>query len=291
MKILITGISGLLGPYIAEELINSKFCKNEEITGIYNSFEPKYNKIKSIKVNLSSIEEIQLKLNLKYDFIIHLAAATDHILAEKDKDYAYKGNVLSTKNLLEIAKKTNSKFIYVSTEAVFFEKTKTSEDEIPNPKLIYGITKVEAENLVKNYQNHLILRTTIFGKSLNGREKLFEHVVFNLNNNIPIKAIEDNLFTPITTQYFSKITLELIKKDAIGIFNISSDEKISRYELSVLLAKKFNLNTNLIQKIKIKDLVGNIPRSKYACLDNTKIKNYLNLKEVSIINQIEKLSI
>ena len=70
----------------------------------------------------------------------------------------------------------------------------------------------------------------------------------------------------------------LIKKDKTGVFNISSNKKISKYSFGKMIARNFGFDLKLIKK----DNYSDIPRPKNMALDNKKIlkivpKKFLNL--------------
>ena len=63
---------------------------------------------------------------------------------------------------------------------------------------------------------------------------------------------------------------QLIIKDKNGIYNVSSDQKISKYSFGKRIAKKFGLNRSLI-----KNNITNIKKPKNMALDNSKLKGLL----------------
>ena len=60
--------------------------------------------------------------------------------------------------------------------------------------------------------------------------------------------------------FLSKVITKLIKNKFLGTINVSSDERVSKYDFAILLAKIFNFKTKYIQKIKYKDLDTKIKR-------------------------------
>ena len=89
----------------------------------------------------------------------------------------------------------------------------------------------------------------------------------------------------------SKIIYKLIDKDVNGIFNVSSNQKISKFNFALKLARLKNLNKKYLIPIKFvnKKSIINKPLNMY--LDNKKLislfpqlKTKLNLSE-----QINKL--
>ena len=87
----------------------------------------------------------------------------------------------------------------------------------------------------------------------------------------------------------SKKTEQLINSNAIGLFNITSSEYISKYEFGVKLADCFNLDINLINKISINDRPNLVQRPKDMSLSNAKLCQILNCEIPSLDEQLQTL--
>lgn len=78
----------------------------------------------------------------KPKLIVHCAAFTDLVRAEKEKDLCYQVNVLGTRNLASLG----IPMLYISTEYVFDgEKGNYAETDYPNPLNFYALTKLLGE--------------------------------------------------------------------------------------------------------------------------------------------------
>lgn len=74
--------------------------------------------------------------------IVHCAAFTDLVRAEKEKDLCYQTNVIGTRNVASLG----IPMIYISTEYVFDgEKGSYAEEDYPNPINYYAFTKLLGE--------------------------------------------------------------------------------------------------------------------------------------------------
>ena len=157
-KILLLGGSGCLGQHIINQykLIKSPF----EI------FYPN-----SKKLNLLNIKILKdYIVKLKPDYILHSAVYNMKIykeidsLNENNKSYDYRceirnTNIIGTCNLINIADELKIKFIYISSEYVFYgDKGSYCVSDKLNPKNIYGLTKACGEMMVKTLNNYLIIR-------------------------------------------------------------------------------------------------------------------------------------
>ena len=81
---------------------------------------------------------------------------------------------------------------------------------------------------------------------------------------------KDVFFTPILINDFSEILQCLIKNNINGTFNVSGQERISKYKFAIKLAKIFNYEPNLIEEASIKQ-TRLVRRPLDMSLDNKKI--------------------
>ena len=164
-KALITGISGQDGSYLAELLLS----KNYQIFGALNKDSKNLqnighliNKIELIEYSLndSKINEDLIK-KIQPDECYHLAGSSFVDYGKDNQDTILNNNVNSTYFLLESIKNyaPNCRFFLAGSSEMFglSNESPQSENSIFNPQNIYGISKLKAFDLVKNYrQNYKI---------------------------------------------------------------------------------------------------------------------------------------
>lgn len=150
-KIVITGSSGRIG-----RALHWKLCGNFHVTGIDitpTSATSKIVDIRNYGQLLRSFEGV--------DTIFHTAALhAPHVGIASEKDF-YDINVNATENICKAAIESGvSQVVFTSTTALFgyanFGKDKAvwiDEQTKPEPKTIYHKTKLEAEQLLKEYAN------------------------------------------------------------------------------------------------------------------------------------------
>ena len=75
---------------------------------------------------------------------------------------------------------------------------------------------------------------------------------------------------------------ELIEKSASGIYNVVSDNRISKYDFGILIAKEFDLDETLIKPIQFSNQVGLVKRPLDMSLSNDKTVKKLGHKLGSV---------
>ena len=90
-----------------------------------------------------------------YDFVINCAAYTAVDKAEDEIDLTYKVNADGVKNLLKGCVVSKAKLIHYSTDYVFDGESSLPyiETDTPNPKTIYGLSKLKGEDFIQQNFN------------------------------------------------------------------------------------------------------------------------------------------
>ena len=152
MKILITGVAGLLGSRLADWIIENT---ENEVIGV-DDMSGGYEENVSDKVHLYkrdlSIDNIDdLFEEWKPDVVYHLAAYAAEGLSPFIRKFNYRNNLVSTANVINECIKHNVKrLVFTSSMAVYGHgKPPFHEDDLPCPIDPYGIAKYGAEMDIK----------------------------------------------------------------------------------------------------------------------------------------------
>jgi len=152
-KILITGIEGFVGSYLAEYLQQKEY----KIFGIH--FADPIKKIgKLYQCDIRDYPHV-LKIikDVKPDAVYHLAAQSSVVQAEKNILDTFSINVQGTLNNLESIRQTNikSRVIYISSCAVYGQSSaKLTENSNTKPISFYATSKLCSEKICQYYANH-----------------------------------------------------------------------------------------------------------------------------------------
>lgn len=299
MKILITGVYGIVGSYLCSEL-----KKDHEIIGIgrKESYDG-CNKYYSCDITDKNQLENIMSENKDLDIIIHCAALAHNKGNDLSKDRFMKVNYEATKYLVDLSNEyLNLKnFIFISTISVYGEKINKDEyseiDEC-NPKSPYAVAKkMSEEYIVENYKkNYSILRlapvySSNFTLNIERRSKIkgIAYRVGNGKQRLSLCNIK-NIYESIN------YIVNNVDKEKNEIYNISDKEIYEFNDLlefikcekkKVLLPKLafkvlYLLNSKVIKKQfihenSIKLITDNIYTSKKI---NNKVTLKYNIKDV-----------
>ena len=114
-------------------------------------------------------------------------------------------------------------------------------------------------------------------------------VINHLRAGKKISLFKDIYYTPMLVESLVYAVHELVHKKAKGIFNIVGDDRISKHDFGLRLAREFNLDNALIDEGKIIDNPSLVNRPHDMSLSNQKISNYLGRKMGGLDEHILKL--
>lgn len=287
MKILITGGSGLFALNSAIELRN----KHAVILGLHE----KKIALKGVSVdfiNYSTVRSIKDSFDkIKPDLVIHAAGITNIEYCETNPESAYKVNVLLTEKIATVCKALDIKMVFISTDHLFSgESSLYYESQEHNPLNVYAKTKSEAEAKVCNINaGAIIVRTNFYGWGTSYRRSFSDYIINEIVNKNFVFLFKDVFYTPILISTLINTMLHLVDKNVDGVFNIVSNESISKYEFGIKLANKFNLDTSLIQEDYLKDRDNLVKRPLDMSLSNKKITQIINRKNFNIEDDLNIL--
>jgi dTDP-4-dehydrorhamnose reductase len=143
-KILLTGGSGRLGTAL-RGLIPSLIAPPSSELDITDR-----SKVRSV------LDQYQPQV------IVHAAAYTDVAGAERQREACWRVNVEGTRNIVEGARAIDARLVHISTDYVFWgDQGGYTETDTPGPvRNHYALTKLLAEEAVRSWPRHLIIRTS-----------------------------------------------------------------------------------------------------------------------------------
>lgn len=293
MNYLIVGANGFLGSYFIDELKKGKnriIATDLELTGTKDDEH-----IKWIKCDITNGAEVDalldmIKMQEEYN-IIYLAACHHPDVVQKNPRMAWNINISSLSLFLNKAQNVRS-FFYPSTDTVYGEGSLEyyfKEDDNLNPVNIYGQHKALAEKLVTTYGYNVVRFPFLIGTSLAPNKKhFFDLIKETIEQGKPMEMLSDSYRSTISFRQAAQLTLELIKNYNTAmpkIVNVSSDKALSKYDVGLLIAEKYDINKDLIVPITISKSQGifEAPRASTTLIDNSLLKKVLNIEKIELI--------
>ncbi|VAW48809.1 dTDP-4-dehydrorhamnose reductase [hydrothermal vent metagenome] len=285
-KILITGGSGLLGSNIAK-LAGSQF----EVYATYFHNKVFLKDVNFLGIDLTDKEALKQVREIKPNFIIHSAAATNIDYCEENPQEAHRHNVLASRYMAEMAKEIGAYFIYISTDCVFDGKkgNYTEEDKV-GPINIYGETKLEGERQVLDlYSSSCIVRTNIYGWNKLNKFSLAEWMIAKLSQGNELPGFRDVLFSPILVNDLTKILFKLYEKKYPGILHVGAKELCSKLDFAYKIAEVFSFDKNYIKSVDYKDIGLKAPRGQNMSFNISKAQEVLSEELPDIRSGLKKM--
>ena len=159
-RALITGVNGMVGSHMADFLL----AKGYEVFGTSRNINFEYpntkhleGKIKLIQVDLNDQNSIFKAVEISNpDEIYNFGAVSFAPDSWITPEYTANVNGLAVLRILEVIKQFNPKirFYQASTSEIFgnLKNTTANENTIPYPKSPYGVAKLYAQWIIKNYR-------------------------------------------------------------------------------------------------------------------------------------------
>jgi dTDP-4-dehydrorhamnose reductase len=268
-RLLLTGAGGLLGSNIAA-LAGGDYL----LTKIFS------NRAKcesAISLDLSKPENRKgIVAYFKPDVVINCAANPSVESCENRELSTYQINVELPEDLAMQAAAYGAKFIQVSSDAVYSGNSGNySELSTASPANAYGEMKLEAEfKVLAANPESLILRTNFFGLSAESDRGLADFFISNLMKGRSVKGFNDSFISSIYVDSLVKSIFQLVDANAMGVLNLGSNEKVSKYVFGRMIAQAFELDERLVIPAKA-DEIQSIPRGRDLSLDISRATSIL----------------
>ncbi|MBP1991131.1 dTDP-4-dehydrorhamnose reductase [Paenibacillus eucommiae] len=207
------------------------------------------------------------------DVVIHAAAYTKVDLAETEQDRAYAVNSLGTRNVAMAAERVGAKLVYISTDYVFDGEglQPYREYDLPNPRSVYGKTKLAGEEFVKSLSTrYFIVRTSwVFGRYGNNFVKTMLKLA---ESRTEISVVDDQVGSPTLTVDLVEFLSQLINTTYYGLYHVSNTGSCSWYEFAKTIFDLTGKRHIQVNPIKTSEFPRPAPRPSNSILEHTAIR-------------------
>ena len=247
MKVFVTGVGGLLGHDVINELTSRGYeAIGSDVVDMVLSGVP------YVALDITDKIEVERVIaEIRPDAIIHCAAWTAVDAAEDaDKQEKVKAiNVDGTQNIANAAKIVDAKMIYISTDYVFDgQGTVPWEPDCKEyaPLNVYGQTKLGGELAVSStLEKYFIVRIAwVFG--LNGGN--FIKTMLQVGKNHPqVRVVNDQIGTPTYTYDLARLLVDMIESEKYGYYHATNEGGyISWYDFTKEIYRQAGMDTQVL---------------------------------------------
>jgi dTDP-4-dehydrorhamnose reductase len=269
MRLLLTGASGQLGGYLLQALAGAPdeviaWSGSRGGTLLGHPLQP---------VDLADPAAVADNFaEARPDVVLHAGAWARVADCFRAPEQARRINVDGTATLCALAEQTGVRVVFVSTDMVFDgEQAPYREEDVPAPLSVYGRTKADAETVVRQRPENVVVRLSLLvGPSVVGRPSYYDEQVQTLRQGQPLKLFVDEWRTPLALADAARALLVIARSDVRGVLHVGGPERLSRLEMGRRLAAEWGLSEANLVPIRRDDLPGLEPRPRDVSLDSTR---------------------
>ena len=276
MKILLIGAKGQLGSQIMHIIKNGKSELGSVPAEVLNA-EIIETDVDTLDItNLQMVKE-SVKTNMP-DVVINCAAFTNVDGCEENYDAAFKVNAIGPRNLAMVCEELGSKLVNVSTDYVFDgepRETQLREYDKVEPQSVYGTTKLQGENYVREFSSkYYIVRTAwLYGYEGNN----FVYTMMRLGKDKDsITVVNDQKGNPTSANDLAYHILKIIETEEYGVYHCTAKGECTWYDFAKRIMELAGLNC-VVNPISTEDYIKGInkkiaKRPAYSSLDNMMLR-------------------
>jgi dTDP-4-dehydrorhamnose reductase len=168
------------------------------------------------------------------DVVFNCAAFHNVDVCETEPDSAWAVNVRAVRDLAS----RGAKLIHLSTNYVFDGRREEpyGEDDLPNPRSIYALTKLAGEHAALAYgDNALVVRGAgLYGEhgSASKGGNFVQRMLTRAREQGQLKMVADQRLQPTFTADLAGALLEAVEKDAGGVVHLTAGGACSWFEFT-----------------------------------------------------------
>ncbi|MDX8409988.1 MAG: NAD(P)-dependent oxidoreductase [Mariprofundales bacterium] len=301
-SILITGGSGLLA-------VNWAIAIRDRWTVFLGTHQREITLkgVESQHVSLETVDSVQQTIDqCRPSVVIHTAGLTNVERCESDPSLARHVNVDLAENVANACALAGVTMVHISTDHLFSGQLPlVEENHAVEPQNMYGRTKAEAEDKVLSiYPDALVVRTNFFGWGASYRQSFSDWIIHNLSGGKPVRLFTDVFYTPILIESLVQAVHGLLMMKESGVFHVTGDERLSKYQFGVHVADEFGFDRELLVADQVVNRPGLVHRPLDMSLSNKKacnvlgrslggvaeqVRNLYQQKETTIVEELRKL--
>lgn len=247
MKILIMGVTGMLGNAMFTTFLNSDL--HHQVFGTARSenalqlFPPEISQHIITGVDVENHDLlIQTFAKVRPEIVINCVGLVKQLAEANNPLLAVPLNTLLPHKIADICSLIGARLIHISTDCVFSgAKGNYVESDLPDAKDLYGRSKLLGE---VDYPHAITLRTSIIGHELSGNKSL---IGWFLSQENQVKGFTRAIFSGLPTVELARVVQDFVLPNPHlnGIYHVAA-KPIDKYSLLKLVAQVYGKNIEIV---------------------------------------------
>ncbi len=274
LPLLITGVSGVVG-YDAVEYFSQRYPG--QVVAIRQTDNPRLNGPAIVPCDAEDRPGLE-KLFDRYEFgsVINCAGNCALRACELDPDMARRINVESARNLVEVARRRDVRFVHLSVDLVFSGLGSGGhvEDDPTDPVTMYGKTMVAAEQMILDrLPSACILRISLpMGISVSGHAGAIDWIQSRFKKSKPATLYIDEIRTPTYTGCLSRLSEEVLARNLSGLYHAGAPRRLSLFQVAQVVNRIGGYDPRHLLGCPRLDAGPMPPRAGNVSMDSGKLK-------------------
>lgn len=197
---------------------------------------------------------------------------------ELDARMAWRVNVDSVANLLDVVRGTDTRIVHLSIDLVFSGTRPGGyrESDATDPVTVYGQTMVAAEELLAASTNACVLRISLpMGVSFNGHAGAIDWIQSRFKKGKPATLYYDEVRTPTYVDCLNRLCATMLAHRVTGLFHAGGPRRLSLYQIAQIVNRVGGYDPDLLCGC-LRHQAGPIPpRAGDVSLDSTRLGEIL----------------
>ncbi len=260
MRVLVTGAGGQVG----RELVEVLAAAGDEVVAADRTVLDVADRDQTLSVITT----------VRPDAVVHAGAWTAVDACETDPDRAMRVNALGTRHVAQGARIAGARVLYLSTDYVFDGEADRPyhEWDEPNPRSVYGRSKLSGERELAGQPDATIVRTSwVFGRY---GSNLVRTALRLADQHETLTFVEDQRGHPTIVADLAPMVRRLLVERRPGLFHVTNQGEVSWFELVRAVLDAAGLDPNRVEPIASADLdpPRAAPRPANSVLDNAALR-------------------
>jgi dTDP-4-dehydrorhamnose reductase len=271
MKILITGGNGQLGREI-RTMIATGTADIGPVSGFWQDVEVVSTDYQELDItDAAAVEKFVGEGG--FDYLINCAAATNVDGCESDPEFAARLNAEGPANLAKACAAYGVKLMHVSTDYVLSGDNPMPQPEsaTPDPRTVYGRTKLDGEILVaKHCPEHWIMRTAwLYG----AEGKNFVRTMARLGRERDeVTVVADQHGSPTNANDLAYEMLKVMESGEYGLYHATGNGATTWADFTEAIYDRLDIDC-VVCRCTTEEYGAPAPRPAWSILDNKRLRD------------------